>query len=397
MEETTYKSMQQAVRRALDEANQAADEESYGVGGLLLDARTGDLLYVMHNRVIQENALADPTAHGERQLVDLYFEEKARGVRLPEPKDVIIVTTLDPCYMCTGSILAAGFQAVIAAYDDNAGVNYDKKNQFLPGNKALTEKIKENFYYPCVKDGKEARAAFGKVPKLFRKEADTGLPQKMVADCFDVFIKGANKARDIVKRENIMDMKDPAGLRQDDEIIQRLRNAYPHALQYRCKDLKPDKGLIPYLEEACRKDKENGGSGNAVAFLDQFGNLLMCIPGRQKISPIQTPFMLTLRTYTKLRYDLGDRGRQYLCPTKCGAFIFYREFDMSAVSLADMGAYGSSIIGDGRSPKNLQYIVPYENQKEMREYIEGMADRYKNVLKPMRVEDQELADWRFQE
>jgi tRNA(Arg) A34 adenosine deaminase TadA len=55
----------------------------------------------------------DPTAHGERQMIDWYFDQIAQGFPMPPPSQLSIVTSLDPCCMCAGSILTAGFNVTV--------------------------------------------------------------------------------------------------------------------------------------------------------------------------------------------------------------------------------------------------------------------------------------------
>ena len=54
-------------------------------GGLLLD-QYGNVLKSLQNNVVRDGLIFDPTAHGERQLVDWYFAERAKGRELPPPE-----------------------------------------------------------------------------------------------------------------------------------------------------------------------------------------------------------------------------------------------------------------------------------------------------------------------
>eukprot|EP01030_Chromulinospumella_sphaerica_P011787 gene11787-11582_t len=121
--------VQAAVAIAAAEAISAKTQGTFGVGGLMLDQH-GNVLQSVHSNVIKQGLVYDPTAHAERQLIDWYFAEQARGAALPAPQDVTIVTSLDPCCMCTGAILAAGFNVLVAAPDHNAGINYDDTASF---------------------------------------------------------------------------------------------------------------------------------------------------------------------------------------------------------------------------------------------------------------------------
>lgn len=55
--------------RALNQAREASDYGTFGVGGILMDLK-GDAICEMHNKVIDGNRTNDLTAHGERQIVD---------------------------------------------------------------------------------------------------------------------------------------------------------------------------------------------------------------------------------------------------------------------------------------------------------------------------------------
>ena len=121
--------VQAAVAVAANEAITAKTQGTFGVGGVMIDA-AGTVLKALPNNVIRDGLVFDPTAHGERQLIDWYFDERAQGTQLPEPHDITIVTSLDPCCMCTGAILASGFNVLVAATDPNAGINYDGSATF---------------------------------------------------------------------------------------------------------------------------------------------------------------------------------------------------------------------------------------------------------------------------
>jgi tRNA(Arg) A34 adenosine deaminase TadA len=159
--------IQAAVAIAAAQALAAKTQGTFGVGGVLLDG-FGNVLQSMHNNVVQEGLVLDPTAHGERQLVDWYFAQVAAGAALPPPQELTIVTSLDPCCMCTGAILAAGFNVVVAAPDGNAGINYDGAATFTALPAPLRAQAGGSFCYPAVRGATPyARAASGAPPKSF--------------------------------------------------------------------------------------------------------------------------------------------------------------------------------------------------------------------------------------
>ena len=96
------KSLNEYAICAMDQAREAADSGTFGVGGVLMDL-DGNIICKMHNQVIKGNRINDPTAHGERQIVDWYLANKEKE-KLPEPENCILITTLDPCVMCTGAL-----------------------------------------------------------------------------------------------------------------------------------------------------------------------------------------------------------------------------------------------------------------------------------------------------
>ena len=136
--------------------------------------------------------------------------------------------------------------------------------------------------------------------------------------------------------------------------MRALKKLYPDALTYRCAPQQPNAGLAPFLRQAMERDVANGGEGDAVALLDAFGNLLLCMPGRMAQSGIRTAFMETTRAYAQLRYqlmmaaDADQRAvlRQYLGHPKNGTFVFARGPDPRGAQLHEPGRLR---FDDGRS------------------------------------------------
>jgi cytosine deaminase len=371
-------SMEACLASAYNQAYEAYKKNSYGVGGVMVNAQNGSIIRQMQNTVITDNRLLDPTCHGERQLVDWYYTQ----TNLPPPKDIIIISTLDPCCMCTGSILTAGFKVIVAALDTQAGINYDGKYNFKPFQGDLAKQIKESFIYPEIIG---VRNGFGKIPSIF---PDKNFKKDIVDACNKVFIDGANNARKIVEKMTIPpeNLKNPKSDETPENILDELRKTYPDALKYTSpRRGKPDKNLLPFLEEACQIDIDNGGKGDAVAFLDYFGNLLICKPGNIRQSKTRTAYMETIRSYTKLRFDLTKKNSDalyYLHEPKHGTFVFYNGFEFTAPSFMDMGAYGSTILGELKNDRNLLYYKEQILPLALKKFIAEMPPRYNKLLKP---------------
>src|SRR5579862_8421319 len=90
MTDTAYRAM---LSVALEEARLGLAEGGIPIGAALFD-NTGKLLGSGHNRRVQEG---DPSAHGETDAF-------RRAGRQKSYRDKIMVTTLAPCWYCSGLI-----------------------------------------------------------------------------------------------------------------------------------------------------------------------------------------------------------------------------------------------------------------------------------------------------
>lgn len=393
--------VQAAVAVAASEAISAKTQGTFGVGAAMLDAH-GGVLKALHNNVIRDGMVFDPTAHGERQLIDWYFEEKARGAELPEPHELTIVTSLDPCCMCTGAILATGFNVLVAATDANAGINYDTSASFDALPEGLREQAASTFSYPAVLGSSQyAREGKGAPPKSFFIGKNISEPtQALCSLVFEATSKGAMALFDADPPRE--ELKDPATLSSRHVIGVALRKAFPEALSVRCDPQRPDASLAPVLLQAMARDKVMGGEGDAVALLDAFGNLLLCMPGRRNKSDIRTAFMECTRAYAQLRYKLmeeatpaqRDEVRHYLGHPKDGTFVFARGPGAGALNFMELGAYGSTMEGSlpASNPAQFQYVLPVMAQETLDAMVRAMPPLYRHTIKirPAQVADREL-------
>lgn len=104
---------------ALAEARLGLSEGGIPIGAALFD-RDGELLGRGHNRRVQEN---DPSIHGE---TDAFRKAgRQRGYR-----DKTIVTTLAPCWYCSGLVRQFGIGRVIVGESVNfaGGVDWLREN-----------------------------------------------------------------------------------------------------------------------------------------------------------------------------------------------------------------------------------------------------------------------------
>jgi creatinine deaminase len=111
-----YRSMLQV---ALDEARQGLAEGGIPIGAALFH-RDGRLLGRGHNRRVQEN---DPSVHGETDA----FRKAGRQRRYG---DTIMVTTLAPCWYCSGLVRQFRIGTVVVGESVNfpGGVEWLREN-----------------------------------------------------------------------------------------------------------------------------------------------------------------------------------------------------------------------------------------------------------------------------
>ncbi|WEF30865.1 nucleoside deaminase [Pseudoduganella chitinolytica] len=392
--------VQAAVAIASLEAIAAKTQGTFGVGGVMLDS-FGTVLQAVHNNVIRHGLIYDPTAHGERQLVDWYYAEVGKGRALPPPHEITVVTSLDPCCMCAGALLAGGFNVVVAANDRNAGVNYQGDATFSALPTPLRAQAQASFAYPAVLGASSyARPPRGATPPPFFIGKTIAEPTQAL--CSLVFEATTDS---VVGLFNVdpprASLADPATLPADHPVVRALKRACPDALTYRCTPRQPDAGLAPYLEHAIKRDRTHGGAGDAVVLLDGFGNLLLCCHGRRDKSAIRTAFMECTRAYAQLRYKLmhgadpamQEEVRRYLGHPKDGTFVFARAPDESAASFMDLGAYGSTLEGPlpATEAAQLQYVLPAD-EAALARLCAALPPLYRDLIgiRPAQVQDAAL-------
>ncbi len=110
---------QQMRKIAIDEARQGLAEGGIPIGATLFD-RQGNLLGRGHNRRIQEN---DPAIHAETDAF-------RRAGRQRTYRDKIMVTTLAPCWYCSGLVRQFAIPTVIVGESVNfrGGIGWLREN-----------------------------------------------------------------------------------------------------------------------------------------------------------------------------------------------------------------------------------------------------------------------------
>ncbi|MEO8648720.1 MAG: nucleoside deaminase [Acidobacteriota bacterium] len=113
----TYESM---LSVAIDEARAGLAEGGLPIGAALFDG-SGLLLGRGHNRRVQEN---DPSAHGETDAF-------RKAGRQRSYKETVMVTTLAPCWYCSGLVRQFGIGTVVVGESVNfqGGIEWLRENR----------------------------------------------------------------------------------------------------------------------------------------------------------------------------------------------------------------------------------------------------------------------------
>lgn len=110
---------QAMLRVAIDEARRGLAEGGIPIGAALFD-RDGNLLGAGHNRRVQES---DPSVHAETDAF-------RKAGRQRSYRDKIMVTTLAPCWYCSGLVRQFGIGTVVVGESVNfaGGVDWLREN-----------------------------------------------------------------------------------------------------------------------------------------------------------------------------------------------------------------------------------------------------------------------------
>jgi cytosine deaminase len=389
-------SAENAALRALDMAKLAAQAGTFGVGGVLIDNASGRVVHALSNQVMgsltsdesrggQNQAYTqDPTAHGETGLVRWYFANAA-VLQLPPPEQLTILTTLDPCAMCTGALLATGFNVAVVADDTYAGINWSGQQNFSAFPERIRQSLERQFSYLAIES---SRPFAGRAQAMYARDS---VSAKTARDSSNLFTESVQKVRLSSSGAGLKPTQliDPITLPIDNPARKGWHRAFPDAFSIRLNHYRqPDNALRTYLEKLVQ---DMPGSRNAVAFIDSFGNLLMAAPDRFDRSPIATAFMNLTQAYAKLRFDLMNdplsrsSAESAFAAPRYGTFVFLFAPDPGdPLTLKDLGAYGSTLEGaiPISIPSHFQfYYLPQKGTvRELKALVAAMPPFYNQLV-----------------
>jgi cytosine/creatinine deaminase len=107
------------MRLAYEQALKGYNEGGCPIGGVIVDNATGKVLGAGHNALVQEG---NPVIHGEMAAM------RAAG-RLKNRHDTTMYTTLQPCFMCAGTLVQFGIPRVVIG--DVANASSDETVRFM--------------------------------------------------------------------------------------------------------------------------------------------------------------------------------------------------------------------------------------------------------------------------
>ena len=368
------KSLNEYAVRAMKQAQEASDSGTFGVGGILMDL-DGNIICEMHNRVITGSRINDPTAHGERQIVDWYLANKEKE-HLPEPEKCILITTLDPCVMCTGALAQVQFNKVIVvALDDYAGINWEGSADCHALDGTDCQKyVKEHFAYPEV-TGEMSRKAFGADLSDLKLFSDVSVTSETLKGCQDAFGLTADAVRDKVSSSavSLEDIQNPADLEPTHPVRKYLEESFGSDFLACTYTGDSAEDFLNYIQ------KEHPGF-SGVAYFDMFGNLLYLAEDDDKIST-QSAFMKVTRKYAAVRNTEPIEGyeiNKYLANPKYGHFVYMNCPQISAKTIMELGAIGSTLENTSEHP--IMYFYGKENQPAIDALIKKLPPLYnKNI------------------
>lgn len=110
---------QEMLAVALAEAHKGLDEGGIPIGAAVFDGN-GKLLGSGHNRRVQEG---DPSIHGETDAF-------RKAGRQRSYREMTMVTTLAPCWYCSGLVRQFGFKRVIVGESETfrGGIDWLREN-----------------------------------------------------------------------------------------------------------------------------------------------------------------------------------------------------------------------------------------------------------------------------
>jgi tRNA(Arg) A34 adenosine deaminase TadA len=321
---STIRTAEDAAARAVELAVKAGKQGTFAVGGLLVD-ETGHIIAEATNAVIRSGKLSDPTAHVERQLVDWLAQQRRRRRSL-SPRNLTIVSSLDPCAMCAGAILRSGMRVIIVAEDNFAGVHENLKPRHMP--RELQAQAQEDMAFFGVQ-GKRPRPAH--VAPIFASDVSA----EHVARSTDIFSASVKEVQQTVGGGG--SEVGPRSFEPTGSVFSNLR-----ALAAQLGPLvKIGQGPLNIHEPGSRQDLMKLLEGDGSVLVDEDGNVIVASNGIEAVSRVRTSVLELIRAYTFIRSAMHDHFNVVLPHQRYCSIVKRAAPSDPAKGLLELGATGS--------------------------------------------------------
>jgi tRNA(Arg) A34 adenosine deaminase TadA len=360
---STIRTAEDAAAHAVALAEEAGKQGTFAIGGLLVDD-SGRVIAEATNAVIRNGHLSDPTAHVERQLVDWFAHERRRGLSL-SPRNVTIVSSLDPCAMCAGAILRSRMRVVIVAEDKVAGVHDDLKPRHVPPE--LQGQAQKDMAFFGVQ-GKRPRPA--EVVPIFASDVSA----EHVARSTEIFSASVKEVQ-----QKVGGGGSGAGPRTFEPTERMFSNLREVAAQLGPL-VKIGKGPLNVHELGSRHElmKLLGGDGSVL--VDEDGNVIVASKGAETLSRARTSVLELIRAYTFVRGTMNDRFNIVLPHQSYCSVVKRAAPSEPAKGLLELGATGSFL--ELKRPTNKLPAIGYmqrANLTRAQEFAASLPQLYHDI------------------
>ena len=359
---------EEAARRAVELARELVKQNSFGVGGFLMD-RTGRIVAEATNAVIRNGELSDPTAHVERQLIDWYAWILHHGLS-SSSTDLTIVSSLDPCAMCAGAILrSSGVNVIAVAEDNEAGVHDTFKPLHMPTDLQPLAERRMAFFAT----GSDRPPVGGIVDLKFR----SSISRDLVAEAQSILLESLSQVRRTVGGSDHSEQPGSQLWEPDAHTLKAIRPIMRRISQR----LELPMKAMNVLNDAQTHELMQTLLGDRCALVDERGNVIFFAKGLNSTYDAETSVMQLVRFYNSIRAAVQSQLSIALPPPRtCSIVRRGVPTDHPAMVLMELGALGS-FIEEPRLTKSLPALgyLKSEHINRVQKWAELLPPLYINI------------------
>ena len=402
-------------------AESASKRGTYGVAAALICANNiydanGKIIYeqyqiikIQENQVYYEGRKINPTGHAEFELVNWYYRNRKKN-NLPEPEELICVTSLGSCPMCAGVLAAAGIPTG-AIVPDPSVCELDRKWPSW-----WTEQQQNLFAFFKVIDGngnvvrpftggKEHQLSNAVISEMVHNKAYgaahgtindvRAIPDNLADNSvnlrllyfYDLVIIEKHRKKQIQRAE-------PDDLNQIRTITERYNKRLKGRKNEYAKKIKAiktkfptflatdlylanwEEGLSDVLVQVALQELENDSEQfpNAAAIFDENGEMLLCVSARDNQNPTETAILRLRKEYAAMRWWVLDECDIELPPeSRTKIYVLQGPGRLSPTEYSDMATGGSANNSD---IDGVWYVIPNMPAKDVDDDVLELPLRY---------------------